>query len=143
MFRNDVLLNELGSEVRRLRIGGFVVVEYVGAAHVAEPYSQVMRDNGGFYCEVVSDHYLSSQVWPLDRRWLIAGGWAPPDLSAPSNWWRQEHDASIVAEVLVAALQRGRRCPDPEAFLWYSDGPSPHGGGEPLPRPCLGLPRAS
>lgn len=143
MAFNDVLLGELEDEIRRLPMGGFVVLQYTGASHIVEPYSQLRRLHAGFYCEVVSEHYIDRDVWPIDRRWLAAAGWLAPSLAEPSNWWRIAQAPSQSARALVDGLVRGRRCPDPEAFLWYSDWPSPGGGGEPGPQPALRLVRAS
>ncbi len=132
------LAEQVDTVLAGLRPQRFLVIEYIAARRWDPcPYVQCARDADGWYCEVVSEHYLGRGDWPIDELALRRSGWLPPD-ETTRNWWRVEQDPTHAATVLVTGLRDGRCCPDPEAFFWsvgtFPSGGGP-GGGEPMPVP--------
>ena len=113
----------------------FLVVEYVGASHIAEPYAQLLPGSDGHYCEVVSENYVPAETWPIDRKWLAAAGWhAPEPGDDGGNWWQVVPGSRMAAVTLLSALHLGRQCPNPSDYVWYvGQSPPPPDGGEPVP----------
>ena len=131
---------EVGAALARLRPGQFLLIEYdTHGTWDPRPYAQCAREVDSWYCEVVSQHYLSATTWPIDELALRRAGWMLPD-DETANWWRNADSADAAAVLLVEGLRRGRLCTDPELFAW-SVGTFPSGpdGGEPLPVPVGGL----
>ena len=119
----------LASVVEGLLWGQFVVVEHAVGLD-PDPYAQVARSAHGYYCEVVSERYLPTDVWPIDVGWLRSSGWCD-DESRADNWWRQAQTPAETAAALVAALRFGRACSDADAVRWWTGTfPSGPGGGE-------------
>lgn len=120
-----------------LRIGQFLVAEYlIEGSHLSAPYAQTARDSDGWYCEIVSAHYLPASAWPLDELHLRRAGWTPPDADT-FNWWTVSPDETAAAEDLILGLRDARGCHDPRRYMW-SAGTFPGGpqGGKPIPEPA-------
>ena len=116
--------------------GKFLILEYLTEEDLpVEPYAQAALDPGGWYCEVVSTHYLPGHRWSLDELALVRSGWHPPDQQT-DNWWRADVGLEHAAGLLVDALWIARTCTDPDRYA-ISVGTFPSGpdGGEPVPVP--------
>ena len=72
------LVLEVADVIENLPPLHFLVVEYVGSSHIAEPYAQLLSGSDGYYCEVVSENYVPAETWPIDRKWLAGAGWHAP-----------------------------------------------------------------
>lgn len=111
------LHDELTADVDTLQWRDYVIVE-VDAGLPCNPYAQVAREpDGTWYCEVVADHYLPSDVWPIDEFFLVADGWTPP-VDPRDNWSCTVDSAARAATTLIDALRHARACPDPYEYTW-------------------------
>ncbi len=131
-----------------VEIGEFAILEFVPAdGSEVRPFSQAAREpDGSWYLEVVSHHYLSRFLWPLDMRALRRLGWHPP-ATQEDNWWRYgEHceGSDEVAWILVEGLRQGRRCVGEGEFqVTFGKFPPHPDGGLPVPRPETGTAKAA
>lgn len=130
------LLARVTDALATLRPGRFVLLEYHQSVTWDPcPYAQCAREVDGWYCEVVSEFYLSRELWPIDELALRRAGWLVPD-GTTDNWWRSVDAAADAAALLIEGLRSGRLCPDPGSFSCtvgtFPPGPD---GGEPLPIP--------
>ena len=81
------LVHDLAIDLARLQHRQFVVVEY-NTGIDPNPYAQACPEPGGWYCEVMSAHFLPEEIWTLDAGFLTVDGWQG---SSPREWcagWR-------------------------------------------------------
>ena len=112
----------------------FVVVQYLTGPD-PNPYAKAAPEpDGTWYCEVVSEHFLPLDQWPLDEQHLQSCGWEAPERPG-ENWACAVATSDEAAARLIDALARGRACGDPgmlacEIGRWPSD---PDGGEDAHP----------
>lgn len=95
------------------------------------PYAQANPSADGVWCEIVSEEFLSRDLWPIDTDYLVRNGWSPPDDEVP-NWHKQGVPPLEAGHHLLEGLAYGRDCRDPQKVRWHSGefpgGPGPDGG---------------
>jgi hypothetical protein len=130
----DDLVHDLTLDMAGLEYQQFVIVEF-NTQMVPNPYAQATPNAAGeWMCEVVSEHYLGAECWPLDELALASRGWNVPT-GPEDNWEHRAGDARLASLLLVEALRFGRVCPDPRVFTWrIGRFPPPGDGGAPGPR---------
>ena len=68
------LVHDLAIDLAGLQERQFVVVEY-NAGIDPNPYAQARPESdGGWYCEVVSAHFLPEEIWTMDAGFLASDG---------------------------------------------------------------------
>lgn len=113
----DDLVDDLALDMVELEYRQFVILEF-NTQLDPNPYAQATPNSAGdWLCEVVSDHYLGAECWPLDEVDLTSRGWAAP-VRPEDNWENSSGDAGAAAVLLVEALRFGRACADPLVFTW-------------------------
>lgn len=122
------------STLDEVKPGQFLLIEYLTESGLpVEPYAQAALDPGGWYCEVVSTHYLPSERWPLDELALTRDRWHSPDPDK-DNWWQRDVGDADVASRLIGGLWNGRSCRDAYRYaVSVGTFPSGPGGGEEQP----------
>ena len=88
----DDLVHDLTLDMAGLEYRQFVIVEF-NTPLAPNPYAQATPTAAGdWLCEVVSEHYLGTELWPLDEYALASLGWAAPPRS-DDNWEQTADDA--------------------------------------------------
>ena len=129
---------EIAGALGSLTPGRFAIVDYAPGSGGDAPFAQAALEPTGWYLEVVSDHYLPREDWPIDEMVLRRTGWVLPPEGA-DNWYRYEDSQTEVERLalpLLDALVEGRRC-DRGGEFRVTTGRFPAGpdGGEPRPIP--------
>lgn len=112
-----VQAESLADDVRWLKDGDFVTVNYSTGDPGYAIYGQLAPEEDGFHCEVVSNQFMPADDWPLDANYLEQSGWLPPDDETP-NWFHVLAGAEHSAEQLLLALRFGRGCDDARRLHW-------------------------
>lgn len=115
---NDLaeLVEWVQTALREITPGQFLLLEYLTEDDLpVEPYVQAALDPGGWYCEVVSSHYLPGHRWPLDEQALTRRGWRAPE-SGTGNWQQTDVAFDVAARLLVDAHWFGRGLSDPDRY---------------------------
>lgn len=112
-----LLAAALADEIRWLKDGDFVSVDYDTGDPEYALYGQLAPEEATFRCEVVSNEFMPADDWPLDAGYLQQAGWLPPDEETP-NWFRIHTGAQSAAEGILLAMRFGRGCVDPRRFSW-------------------------
>lgn len=107
----------LADDVRWLKDGDFLTVNYSSGDPNYAIYGQLSPEEDSFHCEVVSNQYMPADDWPLDSGYLMNAGWLPPNDETP-NWFQDLAGADLAAEQILHALRFGRGCKDARRLHW-------------------------
>lgn len=113
----QVLSESLADDVRWLKDGDFLSVNYDSGDPNYSIYGQLAPEDGAYHCEVVSNDFMPADDWPLDAEYLQQSGWMAPDDDTP-NWFRVHTGADLAAERLLLAMRYGRGCEDARRLDW-------------------------
>lgn len=109
----------LTDDVQWLKADDFIYLDYMSAKPYCV-YGQLSPQNDGFHVEVVSNHYLPADDWPLDVEYLQHCGWSRPDAENP-NWHIFVVGSALAAATLIGGMRWGRACVNPLELGWDSD----------------------
>lgn len=109
----------LTDELVWLKDDDFLSVAYGdGTRRDCAPYAQATPHESGLSLELVSEEFLSAEVWPLNSGLLLAAGWKAPSDENP-NWHIVDVPREAAAKKLLDGLRLGRECPDAEQLRWH------------------------
>lgn len=109
----------LTDELVWLKDDDFLSVAYGdGTRQYCAPYAQATPHESGLSLELVSEEFLSAEVWPLNPGFLLAAGWKAPSDENP-NWHTVNVPREAAAKKLLDGLRFGRECPDAELLRWH------------------------
>lgn len=103
--------------VAAMKPGNFVIVSYMSEGDDA-PYGQFALEET-LQCEVASEQFVPTDLWPLDEAYFHNTGWSAPDSESP-NWHRPPADPQQSAQGVIDGMRFGRGCSDPRLFSWVS-----------------------
>ncbi|MDQ0863763.1 DUF6221 family protein [Arthrobacter globiformis] len=109
----------LTDELVWLKDDDFLSIAYNdGTSQDCAPYAQATPDDSGLSLELVSEQFLSAEVWPLNPGFLLAAGWKAPSDENP-NWHMVDVPRESAAKKLLDGLRLGRECQDAEQLRWH------------------------
>ncbi|MCO4239756.1 helicase associated domain-containing protein [Pseudarthrobacter sp. MDT3-28] len=112
-------VESLTDELLWLKDDDFVSVEYgYGTGENCPPYAQATPRESGLSLELVSEQFLSADVWPINSHFLISAGWEAPTNESP-NWHMTDVPRESGAKKLLDGLRIGRECRDAGLLRWH------------------------
>ena len=112
-------VESLTDELLWLKDDDFLSVEYgYGTGEDCAPYAQATPRKSGLSLELVSEKFLSANVWPLNSRFLVSAGWEAPTGENP-NWHISDVPRESAAKKLLDGLRIGRECRDARLLRWH------------------------
>jgi hypothetical protein len=112
-------VESLTDELLWLKEDDFVSIEYgYGTGEDCAPYAQATPRESGLSLELVSEEFLSADVWPLNSDFLVSAGWRAPTGENP-NWHVTDVPRESAAKKLLDGLRIGRECRDAGLLRWH------------------------
>lgn len=106
-------------ELLWLKDDDFLSIEYgYGTGEDCAPYAQATPLKSGLSLELVSEEFLSADVWPLHSHFLVSAGWEAPTGENP-NWHITDVPRESAAKILLDGLRIGRECRDARLLRWH------------------------
>jgi hypothetical protein len=112
-------VESLTDELLWLKDDDFLSIEYgYGTGEDCAPYAQATPRKSGLSLELVSEEFLSAEVWPLNAHFLVSAGWEAPTGKNP-NWHITDVPRESAAKILLDGLRIGRECRDAGLLRWH------------------------
>lgn len=112
-------VESLTDELLWLKDDDFLSIEYgYGTGEDCAPYAQATPRESGLSLELVSEEFLSADVWPLNSDFLVSAGWETPTGENP-NWHVTDVPRESAAKKLLDGLRIGRECRDAGLLRWH------------------------